>query len=165
MDWLKTLGTLAPVIGSAFGPLGVAGGLAIKSMLGKEGCSDEELSAFLQTPEGVLKLKQAEYDYKLKIAQINLEDNKSVDADRADARKRDTKLNELGYKNSRADIMIVCVALSLMLDVILIAYFPDMKPEVLAIFNMMIGASLKMLGDAFQFEFGSSRGSKEKDLR
>jgi hypothetical protein len=39
----------------------------------------------------------------------------------------------------------------------------DMKPGVLAIFNMAIGYLLKMLGDAFQFEFGSSRGSKIKD--
>ncbi len=49
--------------------------------------------------------------------------------------------------------------------VVLINGNASIKPEVLAIFNMAVGALLKMISDAFQFEFGSSRGSKEKDLQ
>lgn len=65
MNWKETLGNLAPTIGAALGPLGVAGGIAIRELLNlpKES-TDIELKAFLQTPEGQLKLKQAEYDYK-----------------------------------------------------------------------------------------------------
>lgn len=69
MDWKKTLGNLAPTIGSAFGPLGTAGGLAIRELLGMDkNASDEAVQAFVQTPEGALKAKQAEYDYKLNLA-------------------------------------------------------------------------------------------------
>lgn len=163
MDWKKVLGDIAPTIGAAFGPLGAAGGVAIKELLGVPGASDEDAMNLLQTPDGIIKIKQIEADYKTKMAQIQLDSDKSTDADRMDARARDTKLRQAGYKNTRADVMIVVVAFALCLDITLLSLY-DLKPEVIAIFNMMVGALLKMLGDAFQFEFGSSRGSKEKDL-
>ena len=165
MDWKKTIGKLAPTIGAAFGPLGAAGGAAIKELLGVPDATDEELKKYVQTPEGALKLKQAEYDYKVKMAQIQLDDNKSVDADRASARDRDTKLKQTGYRNSRADLMILAVAVALIVDIVLLWQNPELPQGIVAIFNMMVGACLKMLGDAFQFEFGSSRGSKEKDIQ
>ncbi|BDW95314.1 hypothetical protein MACH10_09990 [Thalassospira tepidiphila] len=40
----------------------------------------------------------------------------------------------------------------------------DMPDQVFALLNMAAGLILGMIKDAFQFEFGSSRGSKEKDL-
>ncbi len=40
----------------------------------------------------------------------------------------------------------------------------DMPDQVFALLNMAAGMILGMIKDAFQFEFGSSRGSKEKDL-
>lgn len=39
-----------------------------------------------------------------------------------------------------------------------------MPDQVFALLNMAAGMILGMIKDAFQFEFGSSRGSKEKDL-
>lgn len=84
-------------------------------------------------------------------------------ADRANARARDVEVRKLtGGYNWRADIMVVACVLALYFMVNKIVG-DAIKPEVLAIFNMAIGALLKMLGDAFAFEFGSSRGSKEKD--
>lgn len=84
--------------------------------------------------------------------------------DRQDARARDVELKKNGYKNKRADFMIAVVGVALVVVVVLLWHNPDIPSGIVAIFNMMVGACLKMLGDAFNFEFGSSRGSKEKDL-
>ena len=128
----------------------------------KGGDAEKAISA---DPVLALKFKQAIMDNQESLDKLYLED-------RQDARKRDLELRKLAYqnpnfvyKNTRADVMLAVVGIALCLDIFLIAYYPDMKPEVLAIFNMMIGALLKMLGDGFAFEFGSSRGSKEKDLK
>lgn len=76
MDWKKALGDLAPVLGSAFGPLGTAGGLAIKQLLGLPvDSSDEDANAFIQTPEGAAKAKQAEYDFKIQLGAQQIQQN------------------------------------------------------------------------------------------
>ena len=59
--------------------------------------------------------------------------------------------------------MVLCCALAIGF-IVYEMRTAEIAPGVLAVYNMAIGALLKMLGDAFQFEFGSSRGSKEKDL-
>ncbi|RLG17880.1 hypothetical protein DRN75_03115 [Nanoarchaeota archaeon] len=69
------------------------------------------------------------------------------------------------YHNYRADILAFMAFVALCFMVYMINDNLAIKPEVLAIFNMAIGALLKMIGDVFAFEFGSSRGSKEKELR
>ncbi len=86
-------------------------------------------------------------------------------ADIQSARSRDVANRTAGYSNHRADIMAALAFASLCVMVYLINGNLEIKAEVLAIFNMSIGALLKMLGDVFAFEFGSSRGSKEKDSR
>jgi hypothetical protein len=60
--------------------------------------------------------------------------------------------------------MLVCATASLVYIIYAInGSIGKISGEVLAIFNMAIGALLKMIGDAFAFEFGSSRSSKDKD--
>jgi len=122
---------------------------------GRKGIDAE--SAIAADPKLALQFKSAVMDNAKELDKLYL-------ADRQDARDRDLKLHEMGYKNKRADIMIIVVGLALCLDIFLLSYF-ELKPEIIAIFNMMVGALLKMLGDAFSFEFGSSRGSKEKDFK
>lgn len=119
------------------------------------------------TPEEALVAMRADpqlaHQFSLAVLQADTELERVYLADRANARGRDVEVRKLaGGHNWRADIMVVAcvIALCFMVNKIL---GDTIKPEVLAIFNMAIGALLKMLGDAFAFEFGSSRGSKEKD--
>lgn len=84
--------------------------------------------------------------------------------DRQHARDRDVNLRKLGYKNIRADIMLVLVAIVICLIITLLAT-QELAESVITIFNMLVGGCIAMLNSAFQFEFGSSRGSKEKDFR
>ena len=119
----------------------------------------EALEALKQNQELAAKFQEAVLAADTALEQAYL-------ADRSDARKRDIQVRQLtGGYNWRADVMILACVAAIIYMVYAINSVADIKAEVLAIFNMAIGALLKMLGDAFAFEFGSSRGSKEKDQR
>jgi len=119
---------------------------------------DAAKQAFKADPELALKFQE-------NMAQIELELERAYLADRQDARARDTAMTTAGYHNYRADIMLALAFASLIFIVWQINSNPDIPDGVLAIFNMSVGALLKMIGDGFAFEFGSSRGSKEKDKK
>lgn len=85
--------------------------------------------------------------------------------DRADARSRDIEVRKMnGGKNDRANFMLGAAFFSLIVLVGLMWWKPDMPGTILGIFSTAVGSILKMLSDGFQFEFGSSRGSKDKTL-
>lgn len=120
-------------------------------------------------PEAALAMlredKKAQLEFKRHMAELEIELEKAYLADRQNARSRDVELRKAGYRNTRADVMLFMAFACL----IAIIYFTwsgrvDMPDNVFALLNMAAGMILKMIGDAFQFEFGSSRGSKEKDI-
>lgn len=130
---------------------------AAQQITGK-GSPEEAVAELRANPELVLQFKQHMADIEVKIETAYLED-------RQDARARDVALRRLGDKNYRANIMLA-MAFFCLLAICWAIYDSrlDIPDGILAIFNMAVGMILKMIGDAFQFEFGSSRGSKEKDL-
>lgn len=178
MDWKKIgniVGGAAPWLGSLLGgKVGESAGNLVASVLG---CKPEPKAieeAIAADPNALLKLKQAEMDHKVTLeklafqekqldAELDIEHRRIDTEDIQSARQRDIKLKSTGYRNTRADIMILVAFISFVLICWMINTNIGIRPEVLAIFNMAVGALLKMIGDAFQFEFGSSRGSKEKD--
>jgi len=86
--------------------------------------------------------------------------------DRHSARSRDLALFQTGRKNLRADIMVVCAAGGLVLCLISLAFFKRSLPgEAVGIISTVAGIFGSCLKDAYAFEFGSSRGNKEKDER
>ena len=119
------------------------------------GTPEDAVRAVISKPELQLEFQKMLMAERLEFAKLEVEDRKS-------ARDRDKEFIKVGRWNFRADLMILGCVVALVFIVNEIAG-EEVKPEVLAIFNMAIGALLKMLGDAFAFEFGSSRGSKEKD--
>jgi hypothetical protein len=126
-----------------------------EAVTGKKG--PEAVEAVKANPETALAFLKAQMDQEKELEALVVEDRKS-------ARLRDMEFLKAGRWNFRADLMVVGCVVALVFIVNEIAG-TEVKPEVLAIFNMAVGALLKMLGDAFAFEFGSSRGSKEKDER
>ncbi|RLI68821.1 MAG: hypothetical protein DRP02_11800 [Candidatus Gerdarchaeota archaeon] len=172
MDWSEVgsfVKKAAPILGTAIGgPAGGAAGGAVSLLLSAFGVDSDKPSALMEAmkadPEVMVKLKKIELDNIAHLGQIALLSDRAYLNDRQDARSRDEKLKKAGYKNHRADLMILVAFLSFVFICWLVNSNAAIKPGVLAIFNMAIGALLKMIGDAFQFEFGSSRGSKEKDL-
>lgn len=173
MDWkdvAKTAGSLGlKVIGGALGgPAGASFGGQVAHWLGLSGdATAEQVNAALTTADPTTMVRLREIDAEMEVAHINagLEHRRIDTSDIQSARARDIQIKQAGYHNFRADVMLLAAFASLVTVICLINANEEIKPEVLAIFNMSVGALLKMLSDGFQFEFGSSRGSKEKDLR
>jgi hypothetical protein len=85
-------------------------------------------------------------------------------ADRQDARKRDIALHQAGYQNKRADLMVLFDVIGLIAClVVLSVYRSEIPGEVVGLLSTIAGIFGLCLRDAHQFEFGSSRGSREKD--
>jgi hypothetical protein len=86
-------------------------------------------------------------------------------ADRKDARAHDIQVRQQNEgKNRRADVMIVCDWLGLIACLVVLTFFRKEVPgEVVALLSTIASIFGLCLRDAHQFEFGSSRGSKEKD--
>lgn len=103
--------------------------------------------------------------FNLAVLAADTELEKAALADREDARARDIKVRELsGGKNTRADVMVGGAVLGLVSCLLVLVFFRQEVPgEVVGIVSTIAGIFGACLRDAFQFEFGSSRGSKEKD--
>lgn len=125
-----------------------------KIVTGKEGA--EAVDALAADPSLVLQFRQA-------VMAQEVELDKAYLADRADARARDIEFLHAGKTNVRADIMVGGVMLSLICCLLTMALFRNSMPgEVAGIMGTLVGIFGKCLSDAFQYEFGSSRGSAEK---
>jgi len=84
--------------------------------------------------------------------------------DRQGARDRDVLLAQTGHRNYRADVMVISAAVGMITCLASLAYFKQHLPgEAVGIISTIAGIFGACLKDAYAFEFGSSRGSKEKD--
>jgi hypothetical protein len=84
--------------------------------------------------------------------------------DRASARQRDVSLFQVGKRNVRGDIMVLSALLGLLGCLGALTLFKmSLSGEVIGIISTIAGIFGSCLKDAYAFEFGSSRGSKEKE--
>lgn len=87
-----------------------------------------------------------------------------ANADRADARARDIALHASGHRNVRADLMVLLDVVGLITCLVVLCFWRDQIPgEVVGLISTIAATFGLCLRDAHQFEFGSSRTSKEKD--
>lgn len=105
------------------------------------------------------------HQFNLAVLAADTELEKLFLADRQDARRRDIEVRKLsGGKNKRADLMIICDWLGLVACLVVLAFFrKDIPGEVVALLSTIASIFGLCLRDAHQFEFGSSRGSRDKD--
>ena len=131
-------------------------------------------------PEAVEFMKrnaQLAQEFNLAVLRQDGELEQAYLGDRQNARARDIALHQAGYQNKRADLMVLFDVLGLvagLLGMLALGYIKAHYPE--AISEGVFGALLAQLStitsyfglclrDAHQFEFGSSRGSRIKDVR
>lgn len=181
MEWREIgnqVAKVAPLLGGLLGgPVGAAAGQIAATFLGTDPTPEAVMKEISSNPDALVTLRKAEMEHKtalegLRIKEKELEinaqlENRKIDkADVKDARGRDTQLRIAGHHNYRADIMLtLAFAGVLVIIYLLFKHKTDLPTDILTIMNMVLGGLLKCIYDAFQFEFGSSRGSKEKDLR
>lgn len=111
-------------------------------------------------PETLIAFEQV----KVRLAEIEKEREANRLADVQSARARDVELRKAGHDNRRADVMVIGVVIGLITCLAVLIFFrKDIPGEAVGIISTIAGIFGSCLKDAFAFEFGSSRGSKEKD--
>lgn len=102
-------------------------------------------------------------EFQKAIIQAEAEIELALLKDRQHARGRDTTLFNVGRSNVRADIMVIGAGTGLFLCLGSLALFNGMPGEVIGVISTIAGIFGACLKDAYSFEFGSSRSSREKD--
>ena len=121
-----------------------------------------------QTEEEAMEKMRRNTDLMMAFQRALLEAEKEVEIailkDKESARKRDMAIINSGRRNKRADIMVLSAAAGLILCLLSITLYQKNLPgEAVGIISTIAGIFGACLKDAYNFEFGSSRGSKEKD--
>lgn len=121
------------------------------------------------TPQEALEAIRANVQlqaaFQQRVLELNHELERAYLVDRQDARNRDVEMRKLtGGKNTRADVMVAGAVLGLISCLASLIWFRQGLPgEAVGIVATIAGIFGACLRDAFQFEFGSSRGSRDKD--
>lgn len=163
-----------PVIAAALGLAGFAP--IIARWLGGDQAQDvatkvvdiaQKITGTLDPIEAIQRLQENTdmvSAFQKAIIQVEAEIELAVMKDRQDARLRDVALVNAGRSNIRADVMVIAAAMGLILCLASLACFSEALPgEAVGIISTIAGIFGACLKDAYTFEFGSSRGSKEKD--
>lgn len=171
-DQLKNiLASVAPALSTALGnPLaGVALAMLAKKYLGDENAKQSEVFGAVQAavvkaqsdPMELSKLKELDKNFILEMRRLGVKDRELGLADVSDARNRDELVRFKLGSNPRADFLAVAViGMSVLLLVLL--FNSDVSGWQRDAFLLILGSWLTMTKDVYQFEFGSSRGSKDK---
>lgn len=163
-----------PVIAAALGLAGFApiiarwlGGDQAQEVASKVVDIAQKVTGTLDPVEAIQRLQENTgmvSEFQRAIIQVEAEIELAVMKDRQDARLRDVALVNAGRSNVRADVMVIAAATGLILCLGSLAYFSEELPgEAVGIISTIAGIFGACLKDAYSFEFGSSRGSKEKD--
>jgi hypothetical protein len=132
----------------------------------------------LPSPERALELLKADagraHDFRMALLNHEVVLTQLADADRLNARGRDLELRRLGQDNTRANWMVFADVVGLLGCVGGIVAIGVLQTGAEALSDAAAAALVVQLAnlagyfglslrDAHQFEFGSSRGSREKD--
>lgn len=125
-----------------------------EAVTGKQG--PEAVDALKADPALLLQFRQA-------VMANETELDKAYLADRADARKRDVAITQAGRYNWRGDLLALLAVGGLVLCVWFVARDTAMPERAVNAIMFVAGVLAAAVRDVYNFEFGSSRGSKSKD--
>ena len=118
----------------------------------------------------LLTLRQYEMDHEEELMRLRIEDNKlDLEAfkteveDRSSARERDSWYVRMGRHNYRADLMFLLAVAMIGVLVWIVWKDQSINEYVKGIFTLVLGRFLGYLDNIYNFEFGTTRGSKDKD--
>lgn len=115
--------------------------------------------------EAMRQNSQLAHEFNLAVLKQDGELEQAYLADRKDARDRDVKMRQAGYDNKRADLMVLFDVIGLIACLAVLGFFrKDVPGEVVGLLSSIASIFGVCLRDAHQFEFGSSRGSRDKDV-
>lgn len=168
MDIIKTakeiLATVAPTVATALG--GPLAGVAVKALgkaLGLEdGVSEDQVLEHIAKadPETLLKIKQAENDFKLKMKELEVNLVKLGLEDGQSARKREVETKDTTPKI----LAYLIVSLYIAIQIYLVTGHV-IPPEMREMVMRALGTLDAALGMALQYYYGSTIGSKQKTVQ
>ena len=126
-----------------------------ETVTGRKG--SDALDAIKADPALVLQFRQSVMAQEADL-------DKAYLADRADARKRDAVFIAAGTRNYRADFMFFLAVVMIAALVWLVWKDPSINEYMKGIFTLVLGRFLGYLDNIYNFEFGSTRASKAKDV-
>lgn len=178
-DWKAVVRGVAPTLAGVFGT--PAAGVGVKILVdtllgGSSGDAEQDemsLSKALAggaTPEVRVKLIEAEAEFKrqaFELQKLKLVGEQARDAaelaDLGDARKRDAAFLAAGLRNWRADIMFGLAFIAICGLTWAVWKNAEVTEFTKGIITLVLGRFLGYVDSAYQFEFGSTRTSKQKD--
>jgi hypothetical protein len=118
---------------------------------------DAALVAIGGNPEMAMAFRKAVMDNALEYDRIYLSDTQN-------ARDRDVKLHQAGYKNVRANWMLALTYGGIVALVALMVWRDiDANTALGGVVLLLIGKLISQWEQGFRFEFGTTRTNKEKD--
>lgn len=122
------------------------------------------------SPEDIAKLRQAQFDHEERLIELGIEKAKQdlesfkIEAqDRDSARSRDVEFIKRGMQNNRANLMFFLAVVAVGMLVWIVWKDQNINEYVKGIFTLVLGRFLGYLDNIYSFEFGTTRGSREKD--
>lgn len=163
---LKKIGL--PILGAAIPGGGIAVDL-VKNAIGIEhdASEDQMIAAVEANPEAVLKLKAQEQEHERALIDLSIKREAQELADRQGARDRDVEVRKISGDNRRADILAYLAVIQVLLLGSFLVYLAltggEVPVPIIALLSTLLGGVLGYQGAVYSFEFGSSKGSREKD--
>jgi hypothetical protein len=159
---------LAPLISQGLSLIGNA--VMAKGKEWVEEKTGVDVSKAMLSQDDLLKLKQYEMEHEEELMKLRIEDDKldieafKIEAkDRDSARERDSEFIKHGVKNNRANLMFFLAVVMVGLLVWIVWKDPGINEYVKGIFTLVLGRFLGYLDNIYNFEFGTTRGSQNKD--
>lgn len=122
---------------------------------GKDDAS-EAVEAIRADPAVLMQFRQA-------MANIEADMDRAYLADRQNARGRDVAIVQAGRWNIRADLLALLSVTGLIVCVWFVARDSSLPERAVNAIMFVAGTLAACVRDVFAFEFGSSRGSRDKD--
>lgn len=162
-DWKETLRTVAPSLAHILGgPLaGSAVGALSNALLGKPDGTEDEIAAIVSTgsPETLLKLREADNEFKLAMKQAKIDIEKVHADDRADAREMQKETKDW------APAILALFSFSGFFGILagLIIWGDRIPDKAFPPLMVMLGALGAIVTQIANYYYGSSKGSSEKN--
>ena len=167
--------TVVPIVASLLGTLAQNGLGLLSSAIQAKGKEVVEQTLGVKisdnpSSEEVSKLRQLQFDHEERLLELgiekarqDLEAFKEEVKDRDSARDRDVEFIKRGMVNNRANFMFFLAVVMVGLLVWIVWKDQNINEYVKGIFTLVLGRFLGYLDNIYSFEFGTTRGSKEKD--
>jgi hypothetical protein len=106
---------------------------------------------------------ELQIQFRTHVEDLHADLEKAYLLDIQDARKRDMEFIKAGTRNWRADILAALSVISVVLLTLAVWKSPDLSEYVKGTITLVLGRFLGYIDQVYSFEFGTTRGSKDKD--